>query len=67
MIFVEEDRVIPNHASITIFNSDGDEVDACGNGSRCVAKILCDKTKTEHAVIGAWYNRGTSASKWGSF
>ena len=51
MIFVEEDGVIPNHATITIFNSDGDEVDACGNGSRCVAKILCDKTKTEHAVI----------------
>ncbi len=51
MIFVEEDRVIPNHASITIFNSDGDKVDACGNGSRCVAKILCDKTKKEYAVI----------------
>ena len=51
MIFVEEDRVIPNHASITIFNSDGDKVDACGNGSRCVAKILCDKTKREYAVI----------------
>ena len=51
MIFVEEDSVIPNHASITIFNSDGDEVDACGNGSRCVAKILCDKIKKEYAVI----------------
>ena len=51
MIFVEEDLKIPNHASIKIFNSDGDEVDACGNGTRCVAKILCDKTKTEHAVI----------------
>ena len=42
MIFVEEDDVISNHASIKIFNSDGDEVDACGNGSRCVAKIICD-------------------------
>ena len=40
MIFVEEDRVVPNHASITIFNSDGDEVDACGNGSRC-AVLYC--------------------------
>ncbi len=51
MIFIEEDGVIPNHASITIFNSDGDEVDACGNGSRCVAKIICDKKKTEVAVV----------------
>ena len=51
MIFVEEDGVISNHASIKIFNSDGDEVDACGNGSRCVAKIICDKKKTEAAVI----------------
>ena len=51
MIFVKEDDVISNHASIKIFNSDGDEVDACGNGSRCVAKIICDKKKTEAAVI----------------
>ena len=51
MIFVEEDGVISNHASIKIFNSDGDEVDACGNGSRCVAKIICDKKKKEDAVI----------------
>ena len=51
MIFVEEDDVIPNHVSISIFNSDGDKVEACGNGSRCVAKIICDKKKVEYAVI----------------
>ena len=51
MIFVEEDGVIPNHVSISIFNSDGDKIEACGNGSRCVAKIICDKKKVEYAVI----------------
>ena len=38
MIFIEEeiDKAFP----ITIFNSDGGEVSACGNGSRCVAYFL---------------------------
>ena len=41
MIFIDElDHKNPNYNPITIFNSDGDEVTACGNGSRCVAKIL---------------------------
>ena len=38
LIFIEEevDKAFP----ITIFNSDGNEVSACGNGSRCVAYLL---------------------------
>jgi diaminopimelate epimerase len=38
LIFIEEEinKVFP----ITIFNSDGNEVSACGNGSRCVAYLL---------------------------
>jgi diaminopimelate epimerase len=38
LIFIEKEnnKVFP----ITIFNSDGNEVSACGNGSRCVAYLL---------------------------
>ena len=38
IIFIEKevDKVFP----ITIYNSDGNEVSACGNGSRCIAYLL---------------------------
>jgi diaminopimelate epimerase len=38
IIFIERevDKVFP----ITIFNSDGSEISACGNGSRCIAYLL---------------------------
>ena len=32
---------------IKFFNSDGSEIDACGNGSRCVANFLMKETKRE--------------------
>ena len=38
IIFIEEE--INKAFPITIFNSDGNEVSACGNGSRCVAYLL---------------------------
>jgi diaminopimelate epimerase len=38
IIFIEEE--INKAYPITIFNSDGSEVSACGNGSRCVAYFL---------------------------
>ena len=45
MIFIEEeiDKAFP----ITIFNSDGGEVSACGNGSRCVAYFLSKDLNTK--------------------
>ena len=52
LIFIDEiDNGTPNYNPITIYNSDGEKVEACGNGSRCVAKILCDQEKKEGAVI----------------
>ena len=32
---------------IKFYNSDGSEIDACGNGSRCVANFLMKETKSE--------------------
>ena len=38
VIFINKDE--DNDAFLTFYNSDGSEVGACGNGSRCVAYIL---------------------------
>ena len=63
LIFINEiDPSSPNYIPITIFNSDGDEVEACGNGSRCVAKLICDEKKIEHAAVLAG-NRVLKAQK----
>ncbi len=58
IIFVEKE--INNTFPITIFNSDGGEVSACGNGSRCVAYLLSKdlnnkeiKLKTNNRLLNA--------------
>jgi len=38
LIYIEKE--LDQYVPITIFNSDGNEVDACGNGSRCIIKLL---------------------------
>jgi diaminopimelate epimerase len=38
VIFIDNDK--NNDANLTFYNSDGGEIAACGNGSRCVAYIL---------------------------
>ncbi|MBI29025.1 MAG: Diaminopimelate epimerase [Alphaproteobacteria bacterium MarineAlpha5_Bin11] len=38
-------------ARITIYNSDGDEAEACGNGTRCVAKILSKEMKKSNIIL----------------
>ncbi len=38
-------------AFMRIFNADGGEVDACGNGTRCVAMLIMAGTGNDHALI----------------
>ncbi len=45
IIFIEEE--INKAYPVTIFNSDGSEVSACGNGSRCVAYFLSKDLNTK--------------------
>jgi len=49
LIFIEKeiDKAFP----ITIFNSDGSEVSACGNGSRCVAYLLSKDLNTKQIKL----------------
>ena len=58
IIFIEKEK--ENSFPITIFNSDGGEVSACGNGSRCVAYLLGKilntkeiKLKTNNRLLNA--------------
>ena len=58
IIFIEKE--INNTFPITIFNSDGGEISACGNGSRCVAYLLSKdlnnkeiKLKTNNRLLNA--------------
>ena len=45
------DKEINKLSPITIFNSDGNEVTACGNGSRCVAYFLGMEKKINNVSI----------------
>ena len=39
------------NASVRFFNANGLEVDACGNGSRCVAYLLMAEAETDHVEL----------------
>jgi diaminopimelate epimerase len=38
-------------AFMSIYNADGGEVDSCGNGSRCVARLLLDESGKDEIVL----------------
>ena len=48
IIFIEKEK--ENYYPITIFNSDGGEISACGNGSRCVAYFLSKNLNIVHIL-----------------
>ena len=64
LIFIEKevDKAFP----ITIFNSDGNEVSACGNGSRCVAYLLGKDLNTKKIKLKT-SNRYLDANLEGEF
>ena len=45
IIFIEKQK--ENSFPITIYNSDGGEVSACGNGARCVAYLLSENVNSK--------------------
>ena len=50
LIFIDEiDNDTPSYNPITIYNSDGEKIAACGNGSRCVAYLLM-KEKNQNKI-----------------
>ncbi len=45
VIFINDDK--KSDAFLEFYNSDGGEIDACGNGSRCVAYLLMKENKNK--------------------
>ena len=49
IIFIEKET--NNETPITIFNSNGNEVAACGNGSRCIGYLLGKEKKINNIIL----------------
>jgi len=49
VIFIEQDK--NNDAYLKFYNSDGGEISACGNGSRCVAYLLMKENNKKKNII----------------
>ena len=50
VIFIEKDE--NNNAFLKFYNSDGGEITACGNGSRCVAYLLMKENNNKKISLG---------------
>lgn len=47
-----DNNISPDHdARIKIFNPNGDSAEACGNGTRCIAKLLFEEKKTTNIKL----------------
>lgn len=51
LIVLEPARSTLADVFMRIRNADGGEVEACGNATRCVAAVLMDEKKADHAII----------------
>jgi diaminopimelate epimerase len=61
LIIVTYNKTVPNNFYCRIFNSDGSEAFQCGNGLRCVAKLLSEKFDTK--IINLQTKSGTYVFK----
>jgi diaminopimelate epimerase len=51
LILIEPPRDPQADAVMRIFNPDGGEVEACGNATRCIGRLLMDQQGSDHVVI----------------
>ena len=49
VIFIDKDK--NSDALVQFYNSDGNEIAACGNGSRCVAYLLMEENKNNQVTF----------------
>lgn len=51
MVIIDPARTPESDAFLRIYNADGGEVGACGNATRCIAKLLMDELKKPEIVL----------------
>ncbi len=51
LIIIDPPKTAGTDAFMRIYNADGSEVGACGNATRCVAKLLIDESKKEGVTL----------------
>src|SRR5271154_1283197 len=51
LILIDPPRRPAAHAYMGIYNPDGTEAEACGNATRCIARLLGEETGERHVRI----------------
>lgn len=51
MVIIDPARTPESDVFLRIYNADGGEVGACGNATRCIAKLLTDELKKSEVVL----------------
>jgi diaminopimelate epimerase len=53
LMLIEDGYAGPEDASYRVFNADGSEVEQCGNGVRCVARLLAAESGSDHLRLAS--------------
>jgi len=51
LIVIEPPRDVAAQAFLRILNADGSEAEACGNGTRCIARLLAEESGIRHVSL----------------